>query len=177
MNSTPNRRWPSIETLDQRLTREVSRERFLTWVLTAFACLAVALAAIGVYGVVAYMVQQRRQEMGVRLALGAQPSDILRSVLGHGAQLLALGALLGLAGSLAATRVLESYLFEIGATDWKTFTLAAVGLSANRRFRLLLACPPSKPHRPSERVALRVVPHESSAPSTRTACARGRRYS
>ena len=118
-----------IETLDQRLTREVSRERFLTWVLTAFACLAVTLAAIGVYGVVAYMMQQRRQEIGVRLALGAQPGDILQRVLAHGLKLMAVGIALGLVGAIAVTRVLESYLFEISATDWRTFAFAAMTLA------------------------------------------------
>jgi putative ABC transport system permease protein len=126
----PQQAMADIETLDQRLTREVSSERFLTWVLMAFAILAVTLAAIGVYGVVAYMVQQRRQEIGVRLALGADPMDILRQVLTHGAKLLAVGAALGLVGSLAATRLLQSYLFQISATDWRTFTLALGSLTA-----------------------------------------------
>jgi putative ABC transport system permease protein len=130
----PRQAMGEIETFDQRLTRWVSRERFLTWVLTAFAVLAVTLAAVGVYGVVAYMVRQRRQEIGVRLALGAEPADILRHVLFHGAKLLAVGALLGVAGSFAATRVLESYLFEVSATDWKIFSLAAAALAAVAAF-------------------------------------------
>lgn len=126
----PQQAMADMETLDQRLTREVSRERFLTWVLAAFALLAIGLAAIGVYGLVSYVVQQRRKEIGVRLALGAEPMDILRQVLMHGSKLLAAGAVLGVAGSFAATRVLESYLFEISATDGGTFAVAAGLLAA-----------------------------------------------
>jgi predicted lysophospholipase L1 biosynthesis ABC-type transport system permease subunit len=125
----PQQAMGDIGTLDDRLTREVSRERFLTWVLTAFAGLAATLAAIGVYGVGAYMVQQRRQEIGVRLALGAEPTQILRLVLGHGAKLLAVGVTAGVAGSIAATRVLEGYLFQISATDWRTIALAVAALA------------------------------------------------
>jgi ABC-type lipoprotein release transport system permease subunit len=98
------------------------------------------------------MVRQRRQEIGVRLALGAEPADILRSVLAHGGKLLAAGGVLGLAGSFAATRVLESYLFQVSD---RLENLLPRRRSAGRRrgLGLLLARPARQPHRPAPRLA------------------------
>jgi putative ABC transport system permease protein len=85
------------------------------------------LAAIGVYGVIAYSVAQRTQEFGIRMALGAQPSDVLRLVVGKGAALGAAGVALGLVASLLLTRTLERFLFQVKTTDGPTLvTVAAV---------------------------------------------------
>ncbi len=119
-----------IETLDQGLTREISRERFLTWVLAAFGACALLLAAVGIHGVVQYAVRQRRHELGVRLALGASPRDLLRQVLGSSTRLLAAGVLTGLVASGFAVRLLSAFLFQTSPTDWRVFALAAAILSA-----------------------------------------------
>jgi putative ABC transport system permease protein len=92
----------------------------------AFATLALGLAAVGIYGVMAYTVTQRTHEIGIRVALGAQREDVLRQVLTEGARLAALGLALGLAGSLAATRLIATMLFGVKPTDPLTF--AAVGV-------------------------------------------------
>lgn len=111
-------------TLSGYVDETSARERFILGLFGVFAALAVLLAALGIYSVIAYGVAQRRAEFGVRVALGAMPADILRLVLATGGRLLALGVLLGLAGSLAASRLLESMLFRTNARD--PLVLAAV---------------------------------------------------
>jgi putative ABC transport system permease protein len=103
--------------------------RFLLLLVGLFATAALALAAVGIYGVVAFSVTRRTQEIGVRMALGAQRSDVLRLVLGEGARMAALGVLIGIAASLAITRVMSTLLFGISATDPLTFVGLAVLLS------------------------------------------------
>ncbi len=103
--------------------------------LVAFATVAVTLAAIGVYGVLAYIVSQRTQEIGVRLALGAAPTDVARLFVREGARLAAIGLVCGLAGAVAASRALSTLLFGVTTTDPSTFaavagTLALVALAA-----------------------------------------------
>ena len=116
-------------------SRSISRNE--AWVLLGlFASLAVALAAVGVYGLMAYSVLQRSHELGVRRALGAQPRDIVRLVLRQGMGLMFIGLAIGVAGSLALTRVLEGMLFGVSARDPITFggaplLLAAVALIAS----------------------------------------------
>ncbi len=90
-----------------------------------FAGLALVLAIVGLYGVLALIVAQRRREIGVRLALGASPRDVVRLMLSEGARLAALGVVVGIAGSLALTRVLASLLYGISTTDSVTFVGAA----------------------------------------------------
>ena len=87
------------------------------------------LAAVGIYGVVAFSVTRRTQEIGIRMALGAQRSDVLRQVLGEGARLAALGVVIGIGASLAITRVMSTLLFGISATDPLTFVGVVVLLS------------------------------------------------
>lgn len=99
--------------------------RFLLLLVGLFAAAALCLAAVGLYGVVAFFVARRTQEIGVRMAIGAQRSDVLRLVLGEGARLAAFGIGLGIAASLAMTRLLSSLLFGIRATDPMTFTAVA----------------------------------------------------
>jgi ABC-type antimicrobial peptide transport system permease subunit len=98
--------------------------------LTAFASSALILAVIGVYGLTAYTVGQRRHEIGVRMALGARPGQVLGSVLARGTRLAAVSVLIGVAGALALTRWLESFLFEISTTDMTTFMGAGLVLGA-----------------------------------------------
>lgn len=113
--------------------REVSQEsvaepRFRTLLLSMFALMATALAAVGVYGLMSYSVTQRTREIGIRVALGAQARQIMGPVLREGMTLALLGLALGLAGSVGASRVLAGFLFGIGATDPLTYTAVAMFL-------------------------------------------------
>jgi len=116
---------PEIAALDDIFADQVAQPRFYMSLLTSFAMLGLILAAIGVYGVMAYSVARRTQEFGVRLALGAQPADIVRMVVASGARVVAAGAIAGLAGALAATRLLSSLLFEVKPRDPLTFVVTA----------------------------------------------------
>ena len=103
--------------------------------LGAFAGLALALAAVGIYGTMAYRVGQRRHEFGIYMALGAQRGDVLRLVLADGARLALMGIGVGVVGAVGVTRVMRSLLFEVSATDPGTFAvmaglLAVVGMAA-----------------------------------------------
>lgn len=107
--------------LERLIERAVAPRRLVMQLLGLFSALALILAALGLYGVISYSVTQRTQEIGVRMAIGARRSDILAMVLRGGLRLVALGVVLGLAGSLALTRVLQSQLFGISAHDPLTF--------------------------------------------------------
>jgi putative ABC transport system permease protein len=104
--------------------------RFLLLIVGLFATAALALAAVGIYGVVAFSVTRRTQEIGIRVALGARRSDVLRLILGEGVRLATIGVAIGIAASLAVTRLMSSLLFDIRATDPWTFVGVAVLLSA-----------------------------------------------
>jgi predicted permease len=106
-----------VETLEQVVSTSLGSPRFLLIVLAAFAGTALLLAAVGLYGVLAYTVTQRRAELGVRMALGADGSDVVRLVLRHGVKLALAGVALGLPAALLLSRFLESQLFEISAAD------------------------------------------------------------
>jgi putative ABC transport system permease protein len=106
----------------------VTPRKFNLTLMMIFAAVALALAAVGIYGVVAYSVTQRTHEIGVRVALGAQPRDVIRLVLGEGARLAVLGAILGLAAAAALTRFMDSLLFGVAARDPLTFLAVAVSL-------------------------------------------------
>jgi predicted permease len=103
--------------------------RFLLLLVGLFAASAMALAAVGIYGVVAFSVTRRTQEIGIRMAVGAERSDVLRLIVGEGARLAVLGVAIGIAASLAITRLLSSLLFGVSATDPMTFAGVAVLLS------------------------------------------------
>jgi putative ABC transport system permease protein len=127
---------PDIKTMDELVSGSVARPRFNMTLLGIFAAVALVLAAVGIYGVMSYSVTQRTHEIGIRMALGATQSDVLKLVVGHGIGLALIGVGLGLAGAFALTRVLTSLLFEVGATDPVTFVtvsmlLAGVALVAS----------------------------------------------
>ena len=114
------------------LQESLAYRRFITGLLAAFAVPAVLLAALGIYGVVAYLVAQRSRELGIRMALGAQRSDVLRLVLGEGFRLAGIGILIGAAGAAVATRWLRSQLYETSPADPVAFLAAAVLLLWSR---------------------------------------------
>ena len=115
-----------IATMEKMVSDSVAQRRFIVMLLSFMAALAATLAALGIYSVISYSVTQRTQELGLRMALGAQPRDVLRLVAWQGARLAAGGIAVGLAASLALTRVMSSLLFGIGATDLVTFLVISV---------------------------------------------------
>jgi putative ABC transport system permease protein len=116
----------AIRTMDEQLSNSLSRRRFSVTLLTAFGVISVTLAAIGLYGVLAFIVAQRRREIGVRMALGASPGDVIADVLGQGLRLAAIGVAIGIALALAATRLLSSLLYGTSTTDVATFASVAL---------------------------------------------------
>ncbi|MBV9677506.1 MAG: FtsX-like permease family protein, partial [Acidobacteriaceae bacterium] len=110
-----------VRTMEDRVEAQLGQRRLLVLLLGSFASVALALALIGIYGTIAFSVVQRVQEVGVRRALGAQESDILRLFIGQGVILALVGIVIGLAGAMALTRVMASLLFHISPTDPFTF--------------------------------------------------------
>ncbi|HKV25213.1 MAG TPA: ABC transporter permease [Candidatus Acidoferrum sp.] len=117
-----------VQTMDELLSAELASQRFNAVALLGFAGLAVLLAAVGIYGVMAYAVTQRTREMGVRIALGADAAAVLRMVLGQGLRLALIGVALGLAASLALTRSISGLLFGVKPADPETFVLVSLAL-------------------------------------------------
>jgi len=126
----------NVRTMDQVLAAAISRERFQMLLLGLFAALALVLACVGLYGVISYGVAQRTHEIGVRMALGAQPRDVLRLVIRQGMVLTLAGLLIGTAGALAATRVMTELLYGVMPTDAITF----ISVGALLVLVALLAC-------------------------------------
>ena len=116
----------SIETMEDRLGASVAPRRFSVVTLGAFAVGALLLAAIGLYGLLAFNVAERRREIALRVALGAEPPAILRMVVGHGLKLVALGLTVGVLASFGVTRVLTSLLYQTDAHDAVTFAVVPV---------------------------------------------------
>jgi putative ABC transport system permease protein len=125
-----------MQTMDAVLSRSVSRPRAMTWLLAVFSGLALTLAAIGVYGVMAYSVSERRRELAIRIALGARPGQIVRPVLGQGLAMIGVGIGLGLAGALVTSRAVGSLLYAVSPTD----PAVLVGVAAVLAVVGLLAC-------------------------------------
>jgi putative ABC transport system permease protein len=119
----------AVGTVDSLVETALSQRRFGMLLMTVFASLALALAMIGIYGVLAYSVNQATQEIGIRLALGAKRGDVLRLVFAYGGSLIAAGIVTGVAVASAAARLLASQLFEVQATDPATFASVATALA------------------------------------------------
>jgi putative ABC transport system permease protein len=119
-----------VRTMDQRLAGSLATARFNTLLLSALGGIGLVLAATGIYGVIAYFVSQRTQEIGVRMALGATAGSVVRLVLGQALRPVALGAAIGVAGALGASRMLSSQLFEVGPTDPLTIAVVLATLIA-----------------------------------------------
>jgi predicted lysophospholipase L1 biosynthesis ABC-type transport system permease subunit len=113
-----------VRTMDQRLAGSLATARFNTLLLSLLGAIGLLLAASGIYGVIAYFVSQRTQEIGVRMALGATAGSVVRLILGQAMRPVAIGAAIGIAAALAATQVLASQLFQVSRTD--PLTIAAV---------------------------------------------------
>ena len=122
--------------LEKAIARSVAPQRFVTTLFLLFASLALVLAIVGIYGVMSNSVTQRTQEIGIRIALGAQGGDVLRLILGQGLTLALMGVAIGVAASLVLTRVMSSLLYDVSATDTATFVVIAVCLTGVS----LLAC-------------------------------------
>ena len=118
-----------VRTMSQVISESTAPRRFNLFLLLAFAALAVALAGIGIYGVLSYSVAQRTHEIGIRMALGAQRGEVLRLVVGQGLLHLGVGIAIGIAGALALTRFLASLLYEVRATDPVTFAAVSTILT------------------------------------------------
>jgi putative ABC transport system permease protein len=122
--------------MGQFLAASVAARKFNLGLLVAFAATALLLAAAGLYAVIAYLVSQRTREIGIRLALGAAPRDILRLMIGEGMKLTLIGVAIGFLGALVVTRLMSSLLFSVAPTDLLTFTVSAIALT----LVALLAC-------------------------------------
>jgi putative ABC transport system permease protein len=118
----------SVWTMDQLLGNSLAQRRLTLVLLSSFAALALLLAAVGIYGVIAYTVRQRTRELGVRLALGAQARDVLRLILRQGLKLALIGVALGLTAAFALTRWMESLLFGVRPADPLAFGVVALVL-------------------------------------------------
>jgi putative ABC transport system permease protein len=117
----PNQAISTIRSMDDVVSGSVAQPRFASQILGLFAVLALLLAAVGLYGLIAYTVSQRTHEIGIRMALGAAPRDVLKLVIGQGLKLAITGAAIGIVGALALTRLMQGLLFQVSPTDPVTF--------------------------------------------------------
>ena len=125
-----------VRTMASLLANSIARARFSALLLAIFAGIALVLSAVGIYGVISYLVAQRGHELGVRMALGAQTRDVVKLVLRNGMTLAAIGVGIGLGGAFALTRVMRTLLFGVTPTDLITF----VSVAGLLLFVALLAC-------------------------------------
>jgi putative ABC transport system permease protein len=132
----PDQPVTSVRTMKEVISRSVWQPRLYAILFGIFAVVALVLASVGIYGVMAYSVAQRTHEMGIRMALGAQKRDVLRLVIGQGMMLASIGVAVGVIGALALTRLMKTLLFNMSATDPMTFVTLALVLTAVA----LLAC-------------------------------------
>jgi putative ABC transport system permease protein len=132
----PDEATSTFRTMDDVVSLSAAGDRFNTLLLGVFAAIALLLTAAGIFGVLSYLVTQRTREIGLRMALGAQPRDVLRVIVGHGLRLVLAGLCIGVAGALVVTRWMSSVLFDVKPTDPLTFTAVAVVLA----LVALLAC-------------------------------------
>jgi len=119
-----------VGTMSEVLSESLSRRRFNMLLLVIFAGLAMMLAAVGIYGVMSYVVAQRTHEIGVRMALGARQRDILKQIVGQGMNLVLIGCVIGLGAAFALTHLMASLLYGASATDPLTFVIITLLLLA-----------------------------------------------
>jgi putative ABC transport system permease protein len=124
----PNQPVTNVKMMERWVSESVAQPRFRTYLLGGFSALALILAVVGIYGVMSYAATQRTHEIGIRVALGAQPRDVLTLVLARGLKLAILGVVFGLSAAVALTRWMESFLFAVSPTDPLTFGVTALGL-------------------------------------------------
>jgi ABC-type antimicrobial peptide transport system permease subunit len=124
-----------VAPMTELISSQTAQSRFTTWLMGMFAATALLLAVIGIYGVMTYLVTQRTREIGIRLALGATPSDVRKLIVGTGARMIAAGIAIGGAAAFALTRLLGSLLYQVAATD-----AAAIGAIAILGIVALIAC-------------------------------------
>jgi putative ABC transport system permease protein len=125
----PDQPIANVRTLENVTADSVAPRRMSMVLLGVFAGIALLLAAVGIYGVISYLVVQRTHEIGVRMALGAQRRDVLRLVVGHAAKLIAIGSVIGLALAFMSTHTLSALLYNVGAFDAATFVLVTLALA------------------------------------------------
>jgi len=125
----PNQPIYNIRTMDEIRGESVAPQRLNLTLLSIFAGIALVLAIVGIYGVMSYSVTQRTHEIGIRMAIGAQPRDVFRLVIGHGMTLTIIGIAFGLVGAFALTRLMTTMLFGVKPTDPATFASIAVMLT------------------------------------------------
>ena len=125
----PNALIYNVQSMQDIFYHSLARQRFASTLLGAFAVFALVLAAVGVFGVLAYLVSQNMRDIGLRIALGAQPGHIVGLIVGHGMKLAGVGIVVGVAGAIALTRVMGSLLFQVGATDLLTFSTVVIILA------------------------------------------------
>jgi putative ABC transport system permease protein len=142
-----------VNALEQITGAAINGPRFMLLLIGIFAGVALVLAAVGIYGVISYSVSQRSHEIGVRMALGAQQSDVMKLIIKQGVILVLIGATIGVGAALALTRVMGSLLFGVSATDPLTFALISLLLGGVA----LLACyiPAKRAIRVDPMIALR----------------------
>ena len=126
----PNQPLVNVRTMEDNMAATVAQPRFRTWLIGIFAALALTLAAVGIYGVTSYSVTQRTSEIGIRVALGAQPPDIFRILVGKGLRFALIGVAVGLVATLVVTRLLASFLYGVSASDPLIFSSVAILLIA-----------------------------------------------
>ncbi len=132
----PNQPITSIKTMENIIADSIAQPRLSMMLMGLFGMLALVLATVGIYGLLSYAVTQRTQEMGIRMALGARMTDVLRLILKQGMTLVVLGEVLGLFGAFALTRLLKALLFGVTPTDAPTFIAVSIVLTVVS----LLAC-------------------------------------
>jgi putative ABC transport system permease protein len=120
----------AVEPMEKLLQTSVAQRRFVMLLLGSLSAIALALAMVGVYGVISFSVSERTQEIGIRMALGARAADVLRMVLGQAMRVTLVGIVIGLGAAFALTRLLSSLLFEVSPTDLRTFSIVAALLGA-----------------------------------------------
>ena len=126
----------SVQTMDTIVSKSLAARRFSMILLGLFAALALVLSSVGIYGVLSYLVGQRTREIGIRIALGAQRRDVLRSVMSQGIKMALIGAAIGITASVALTRLMSGMLYGVSATDPLTF----LGVAALLVLVALAAC-------------------------------------